>query len=68
MSSGSKTSEMMRIHKNFIKELEGIKVSRIRKGIDKPTKPKTYPRITLAITRHPLFPRIKEDILNDPLK
>ncbi len=54
-------STQRRISNQFIKEIEDIKIERIKRGLDK--KNKSDPRITLAITRCSLWPKMKEKII-----
>ena len=56
----------IRVDKNFKEEVDDIKVKRIKNNKDK--KLKSDRRITLAIVRHELWKKIKEDITNSPLK
>lgn len=64
---GSKNTTPTRIDNRFLKELEDIKLKRINTGKDRLLNPKSTPRLTLAMTRHPLFPRIKQDIIQADL-
>lgn len=59
---------LIRAHLKFISELEDIKKMRVVKGKDSASKPKTNSRLTLALTRHPLFKQIKNDAINAELK
>lgn len=63
----SKNSIPTRVDKRFLKELEDMKLIRIKTGKDNPLKPTKSARITLAMTRHPLFNKIKLDIINADL-
>lgn len=56
----------IRVDTRFRRELEDIKVQRIKRGFD--SKLKSDRRLTAAMRRHPLFNRIKEDIIRDELK
>lgn len=53
---------------NFLQEIRDMQRQRLLKGKDNFIKPTSPRRITLAMTRHPLFPRIKTDIINADLK
>jgi hypothetical protein len=64
----SVNSIITRVDKKFMNEIEDMKLIRIKSGKDKPLKPAKNSRLTLAITRHPLFPKIKLDIINADLK
>lgn len=66
MTSKLKRDKMMRADPDFLKELNDIKIERIRKGRDKRFKPDR--RITKAIRRHRFWPTIKDDIINSELK
>lgn len=55
----------IRVDKIFSEELKSIKINRIKIGKDKTLK--SSERLTLAITRHPLWTKIKSDILNSDL-
>ncbi len=66
----NKISKMMRVHEKFDKEILDIASKRLLKGTEKnPRKPKgTAPRLTLAMIRHPLFKKIKEEIILSELR
>jgi hypothetical protein len=64
---GTKNTTPTRIDNRFLKEIEDIKLKRITSGKDKLLKPATTPRLTLALTRHPLFPKIKQDVIKADL-
>ena len=57
----------LRADKKFMRELEDIKLKRLTLGKDNLLKPVKSSRVTLAMTRHPLFPRIKQDIIQADL-
>lgn len=57
----------MRADKKFMRELEDIKLKRLNLGKDNLLRPVKSSRVTLAMTRHPLFPRIKQDIIQADL-
>jgi len=56
-------SKPMRTDIKMIGEINAIREKRIDIGKDKKLKPTNSARITLAITRHNLFKKIKEDII-----
>ena len=58
----------IRQDKKYIDELRDMQMKRIVEGRDKPTEPTTSARLSLAITRHNLFPQIKKDIIKANLK
>jgi len=58
----NKNSIPIRSDPMFIKMIKEIQIKRIRNGRDNPLKPTRTRRITLAMTRHKLFPQIKKDI------
>lgn len=64
----SKNSIPTRVDKRFMKEIQDMKLMRIKKGKDSPLKPMKNSRLTLAMTRHPLFEKIKLDITEADLK
>ncbi len=57
-----------RVDKKFLEELNFIKIQRIKLKKDEILKPVKMSRLTLAITRHDLFKKIKLDIINSDLK
>lgn len=63
-------SKPIRVHVRFDRELLDI----IKKRVDKKLEPNprslkgTSPRLTLAFVRHPLFKKIKEDVIKADLK
>lgn len=59
-------TEQMRVHTKFKKQIDDIKVKRIKNNMDE--KLKSDRRITLAIVRHDLWEEIKKDIINDALE
>ena len=61
-------SKPMRACLEFHKEIREIQSKRIQLGKDKLPVMVKPPRITLAMTRHELFKKIKEDIINAELK
>lgn len=61
-------SRLMRADLKFLDELKNIQKHRIKMGKDDVLKPVKIPRLTLAMTRHPLFPKIKDDIIDADLK
>ena len=61
-----KKSTLSRIDPQFKKELDAIKIERIRCGTDK--KMRSDRRITVAMRRHDAFSQIKRDIINAKLE
>jgi len=59
----TRNTKLTRNHKLFVDDLKEMKMKRMKQG--KETK---ISRLTLAIHRHPLFPKIKSDILEADLK
>ena len=57
---------IIRVDKNFERKIREIARRRIINGAD--LLPRSSRRITLAITRHILFPQIEQDIINSDLK
>lgn len=57
----------IRVDLDFESELREIKVQRIKKGKDDVLTPKSDRRLTKAIRRHPLWPKMREDIVNADL-
>lgn len=57
-----------RMHKNFLKEIQDMQMKRILSGKDKILKPTRTSRITLAMTRHPEWRKIKKSIIEADLK
>jgi hypothetical protein len=55
----------IRSDRRFYDELMKIQLNRINLGKEKVLKPMPLSKITLAITKHKLFPKIKEDIINE---
>ena len=53
---------------SFVKVVKEIKTKRVKSGRDPPLKITSDARITLAMTRHNLFPKIKKDIIGADLK
>ena len=51
----------------FAKEIKDMQLKRIKNGRDPALKPVKSARLTLAITRHPLFNKIKFAIVNTDL-
>lgn len=47
----------------FCKELEEIKLNRLKYGTDRTPRPKSDRRLTQAITRHKLWQVIKQDMI-----
>jgi len=58
-------NKLIRADLEFSKELKEINLRRITNGVDKEMK--SYTRLTTAIRRHPLWQKIKEDIVKSPL-
>ena len=58
-------SRLVKADEDFLKEIKEIQIGRIKNGKDKRFTPSR--RITLAIKRHPLFPKMKDDILKADL-
>lgn len=63
-----KISELVRIDRKLNEEIKKMQKERLEKGKDNQLKPITPRRITLAMTRHPLFQKIKKDIISADLK
>ena len=55
----------IRSDKRFYEQLMGIQLDRINLGKERVLKPMPLSKITLAITNHKLFPKIKEDIIKE---
>ena len=68
MVKEKKNSIPARMDPKFLKEVQDMQLKRIMKGKDKPLKPARTSRITLAVSRHKLFPEIKKDIIEADLK
>jgi hypothetical protein len=62
-----KNTITIRSDKRFAKEIKDMQLKRIKDGKDPTLKPIKTSRLTLAITRHPLFNKIKLDIVNADL-
>lgn len=60
-----KNSRIMRVHEKFLKEIQDMKIERLKSGID--IKPKSNERITLALTRSFPFKKSKKDVINSKL-
>lgn len=61
-------SKPMRANPNFIKEIKDMQNKRIvATKKDPPLKPSSTSRLTLAMTRHPLFKKMKLDIVEADL-
>ena len=58
--------KQIRVDLDFEKELREMKLNRIKSGVDKQMR--SDRRLTKAIRRHRLFPKIKNDIIVSPLK
>lgn len=52
--------KLERNHPEFIKDMNEVKLERVRKGVDR--KFKSMTRLTLGVKRHPLWERIKSDL------
>ena len=63
----SRNSVPKRMDVEFLKEINDMKLKRISSGKDPPLKPVRTARLTLAIKRHPLFQKIKQDIIQADL-
>ena len=61
-------SVVTRTSKEFEKEIWEIQNKRLLSGKDKLPRITATPRITLAMTRHDLFKKIKQDIIDADLK
>lgn len=61
-------SIVLRSSKEMAKAIRDIQEKRIKIGKDRFPKFAKAPRITLAMTRHDLFKKIKEDIINADLR
>ena len=59
-------NKILRVDEEFAKELEDLKINRIKSGKDH--KLKSDRRLTAAIRRHRLWPTIRDDILLSELK
>ena len=64
----NKSYPPVRVSKSFDNELKDIMKQRIVLGKDDPLKPTPSWRLTLANVRHPLFQKIKRDIIIANLK
>ena len=58
----------VRTDPSFAKEIRDMQLKRINSGKDNPLSPTKSSRITLAMTRHEGFSKIKTDIINADLK
>ena len=63
----TRNSIPIRSDPRFVKEIEDMKTERIMKGKDRPLHPIKTSRITLAMTRHGLFKKMKQDIIDADL-
>ena len=63
----SKNTILIRTDKKFFEEINNMKIKRIDTGKENKLRPVKTSRLTLAITRHPLFPKIKQDIIQADL-
>ena len=68
MTSKKSNEPLRRISSEFAKELDDMKILRLKIGMDTIKSIKADWRLTLAIARHPKFQLIKEDILNSTLE
>ena len=64
----SRNSVLMRADKKFLEEIKKMQIDRIKFGKDNLLKPVTPRRITLAMTRHELFKKMKDDIIKADLR
>jgi hypothetical protein len=62
-----KNSRPIRADARFIRELNDMRLKRQLRFPKEKLKPKSQKRITLAMTRHKLFPKIKKDIIDSAL-
>ena len=62
-----KDSIPMRTDPEFRKEIRDMQTKRLQMGKDKPLEPKSPRRLTLAMTRHQLFKKMKMDIIDADL-
>jgi len=53
----------IRSDERFVREIKDMQRQRIKCGTDDELKPTKTSRITLAMTRHRLFPQMKLDII-----
>ncbi len=60
-------NKQIRADLGFIEELDDIINKRIKNGKEDFKHPITRTRVTMALRRHPSFPFIKEDIINNDL-
>ncbi|MCL4420045.1 hypothetical protein M1146_08270 [Patescibacteria group bacterium] len=68
MIEKSTKDKIMRVNSQFEREVRAMQMSRIQLGKDRPPRITTPNRITLAITRHKDFQKIKRDIETADLK
>lgn len=55
-----KKSDMQRIDPIFLKDLNDIKLKRLKNDLD--LKPRSFRRITKGIRRHPQWPNLLKDL------
>ena len=60
-------NKLIRADLGFVSEIDDIINKRIKNGKEDFKHPVTRTRITMALRRHPSFPFIKEDIINNDL-
>lgn len=64
-----RTTTLIRVDNSFEREIKDMQLKRITTSHkDSPLQKTTNSRITLAITRHGLFPKMKKDIIEADLK
>ena len=68
MNNKNKFGKTIRADERFAKELNKIIGMRIQTGKEAPQRHNGTRRITLAITRHPSWQKMKEDIANADFK
>jgi len=68
MTSKKSNEPLRRISSEFAKELDDMKILRLKIGMDNIKSISADWRLTLAMVRHPKFISIKEDIINANLK
>jgi hypothetical protein len=63
-----KRTQPIRADPEFAKIIKEIKIKRVQMGKDSVLKPVNTSRLTLAMTRHPDFKKILDDILRSDLR
>ncbi len=65
--TSSDINKLIRADLGFISEIDDIINKRIQKGKEDFKHRVTRTRVTMALRRHPSFPFIKQDIINNDL-